>query len=146
MFETTAATHWAGVYRYDPGIEVPLLNREVEFSMHLELRWFGRFVGRIVEGHGGIPEPAQIEGRFSGRRIHFGKRYASLWVADESGKTVSVPGQPSAVLHYDGQLSDDRSRIEGTWLLPHEQFIVDGQEWEWPETNGTWSAVAVNAQ
>lgn len=140
MASRSIATHWHGVYSYDPMPELPDSFIDTHFALHLTLGWFGRFKGVAHDAPEGIPEPATIRGRLTRSRIRFRKQYPSMWVTDESGNQTTVPDQPSHVLHYNGEFSDDRQRMTGTWRSVEELRWIDGVQWYFPEYTGTWSA------
>jgi hypothetical protein len=140
MLKADIATQWFGTYRYNLSEYLPSKTPEVKFEIHLVLRWFGRFTGTIKEDGSGVPEPAEITGSIVGKKIRFKKRYKSLWMFNESGKIRSLPGQQSSDLYYEGKIMDFGSRIEGTWNAPSERRIINGEEWQIPESAGTWDA------
>lgn len=134
------ATSWLGVYRYDSDENRLGTSLAVDFEMKLTWRWFGRFTGMIVESEQGVPEPAQIRGRLADKRIHFTKKYRSLWVVEQSGEIVRVPNQRPLVLHYEGEIVDRGRRIVGRWRSNAETRIIFGQRLWFPESMGTWEA------
>lgn len=136
------ATSWLGIYRYCSNDPRPGTSLEVEFEMELTWRWFGRFTGVILEGKEGVPEPAQIRGRVSDKRIHFTKKYQSLWVVDPSGAISRVPNQRPVVLCYEGEIVDADRLVIGRWSSGSETRIIAGQKYCFPVTNGTWEAIA----
>lgn len=94
---------WTGIYDY-PGLELDATPfRAKIFSVETG------FCGEISEAHleTGVMIFADIEGTVSGRQVYFKKTYDQV-----------DGGYP--VVSYDGAISDDFSKIEGTWTT-HEE-------------------------
>ena len=108
--------------------------------MKLDLGWFGRFKGTILNAEPGILEPATIRGKVTSYRITFEKRYESLWLSDEFGNLSSVPGQQSNTIYYAGKFMEKRSRITGVWTVLGESRWIDGMRWELSSISETWTA------
>ncbi|MFT5525273.1 MAG: hypothetical protein ACI9G1_005567 [Pirellulaceae bacterium] len=140
MFKPRLAKVWHGKYRYDINEHLDRTEKEVQFEMHLELKWFGRFTGEIAEDETGIPEWAKVKGQVTGQSIQFSKQYPSLWASNENGEMVTIPGQSSVEILYQGKLSDDHRSIVGTWQIPFQTRIIFEQECEFAESTGTWIA------
>ena len=132
------ANEWIGRYSYDPvpGIDLP----SVDFKMYLSGVQAGAFTGQIVDGPGGIPEAASIEGTLAANEINFTKRYSSLWISDEHGDQVPLLSQPSSVIEYRGKLNGTRDRIDGTWEIAAATLSIDGVAVDCPRTTGFWFA------
>jgi hypothetical protein len=140
MFKPNLAKIWHGTYRYDINDEFNPSEKQTQFEMYLTLKWFRRFAGEIAEDETGIPEWAKVEGHVNGQLIHFNKKYPSLWASDGNGEMVTIPGQSSVEIIYDGKLSEDNRTITGTWQIPFQTRIIFGQDCEFAETSGTWGA------
>ena len=140
MPHRTVANSWTGVYTYDPIPELPEKLHDAPFDLSLNVGWFGRFTGVIIDHPPGIPEQATIAGRISGNTIHFTKKYRSLWIVDELGKLTNLPDERSLVLHYEGQFDQHRTCISGTWKIVAEHRRISGTEWNVPTTSGRWNA------
>ncbi len=141
MSDRSIATRWRGVYSYDQSFNgLTDVYADTEFEMQLAIGWFGRFTGKVLDSEPGITEPASIQGRLTKSRITFRKRYASLWVTNESGMLTVVPGQPSYILYYTGEFFENRNRIQGSWQIRAETRWLNGEQWDFPPTSGTWSA------
>jgi hypothetical protein len=141
MSDRSIATQWRGVYAYDQSFNGLIKGyADTEFEMQLTIGWFGRFTGKVLDSEPGITEPASIQGRFTKSRITFRKMYASFWVTEESGMSTAVPGQPSYILYYAGEFFENRNRIKGIWQIRAETRWINGEQWDFPPTSGTWSA------
>lgn len=106
----------------------------------MNVGWFGRVTGKIFDADSGIPDPAVINGRLRHHKIRFKKKYENLWIPDADGKLTLVPGQPSHVLYYNGQLTKDCHRLSGTWKTRTEIRWIDGERWQFQSISGTWMA------
>ena len=140
VWRADVSTQWKGHYRYDPGQVNFSENFEVEFEMQLELLWFHRFSGTIVEHGEGVPEPADVLGRFAGQSIEFKKRYRSLWVGEEIGNMVSIPNSDPLDIEYQGEILDSGHRMTGRWTIPFQLRVINDVEMAIPATTGTWDA------
>ena len=90
MVDGRTATRWLGVCTYDQSSSLTTPYVDISFEMQLNIGWFGRFKGTILDAEPGILEPATIRGKVTSDRITFEKRYGSLWVSDEFGNLSSV--------------------------------------------------------
>ncbi len=140
MVDGPTATRWLGVYSYDQSGSLPTPYVDTNFEMQLNIGWFGRFRGTILDAEPGILEPATIRGKVTSDGMTFKKRYGSLWVSDEFGNLSSVPGQQSYPINDVGRFIENRSRITGVWNIWGEVRWVNGNRWELPSTSGTWTA------
>ncbi len=141
MSLTEFSREWTGSYDYGAFADGPE-TQSVGFRMRFSIGWFGRFSGSIDDGDGGIPERANIWGRFSGNRVKFKKCYPHTWTTTGDGKLMVIPQSMTQVIYYEGDLSDDFSRLIGVWSVRAGYFTVGNLRYKTPESAGTWNAVA----
>ena len=140
------ATNWSGTYSYDPirvvddFLERPDVFTDTSFDLTLRVGWFGRFKGSMIDRPPGIPERAAVNGRISRNLIQFTKKYRAFWITDESGSLYKLDDQPPYVLYYEGKIENGGTQINGTWQIPQQTRIFDGQTCDFPVTTGTWIA------
>lgn len=140
MADGQIATRWLGVYSYDQSGSFPEAYVDTNFELRLCIGWFGRFRGTVLDAEPGILEPATIRGKLTADRITFEKRYGSLWVSDEFGNLSSVPWQQSYSIHCVCNFSDQRNRNTRVLRIWGEVRWTNGNSWELPATNETWTA------
>ncbi|MFT4557742.1 MAG: hypothetical protein ACI93T_003523 [Porticoccaceae bacterium] len=134
--------HWVGHYSYDPSPDVHDSFKETQFELQMNVGWLGRVTGTIFDAESGIPGPAVIYGRLRHHKIRFKKKYENLWIPDADGKLTLIPGQPSHVLYYEGQLAEDCHQLSGTWKTRTEIRWFDGGLWQLQSIGGTWMATS----
>lgn len=140
MRDRSISTHWVGHYSYDPSPDVPDSFTDTQFQLRMNVGWFGRVTGTVVDAESGIPGPAVISGRLKRRRLRFKKTYQNLWIPDNNGNLTIVPGQPSHILYYEGQLAQDGNELSGTWKTRTEVRRFGGELWQFQAISGTWIA------
>lgn len=113
---------WTGEYEY----ERSTVGRRFTFTLRLRQKLFGRVSGLVVDGPGGMPEEGLVVGRARGRRLTFWKHLPVARVLSEDGTRTLAEhaaglgyevdeATPHPPIRYDGVISDDGSRITGTW-------------------------------
>lgn len=142
MDNNELAELWSGSYSYDNAPHTPNWP-PVAFRLRLTMGWFGGLKGVIEDGDGGIPEPARIRGRVTGLQVSFKKRYPRSWGRDQTGKTTLLSESRSQTVFYSGTFTPDRRAVSGRWWIEAARNrFINGIEYEFPETTGTWSAAA----
>lgn len=133
------AVEWTGSYAY--GGDLSARMPTVAFDCRLATSWLGRLSGEIVDGAGGVPEPATIAGRVRGRRVTFEKRHAHFWI-DDGGELKPLKDASVPPIRYVGEVTDGGRVVAGTWTFLEYHRPIGDTMCRFPEIGGTWTMVA----
>jgi hypothetical protein len=121
---------WEGEYTYRAGEGIPEPPSTVRFTLNARAGRFGRFSGVIHDDPvRGVPEPAAVTGRVTGRTVTFTKRYPTLFIYRQ-GRSVSLREYletehgrfvgaelPGAPILYEGTFDPATQSASGRWQL-----------------------------